>query len=111
MQSEGSISGLSNLKRKMDKIDKERELFKIEHSKLEDEVSSVVNSLLKLDGDIIAIRQDMMKLSSTLCKELAELKISSLPCMSINLPLHQDAKPTGVHAAAIQHQRPRTTRK
>jgi hypothetical protein len=31
-QPEGTISGLSNLKRKMDKIDQERELFKAEHA-------------------------------------------------------------------------------
>jgi hypothetical protein len=33
-QPEGAISGVSNLKRKMDKIDQERELFKAEHAKL-----------------------------------------------------------------------------
>jgi hypothetical protein len=47
-QPEGKISGLSNLKRKMDKIDQEREFFKAEHAKLEEEVSSVTNSLSKL---------------------------------------------------------------
>jgi chromosome segregation ATPase len=73
-QPEGAISGLSNLKRKMDKIDQERELFKAENAKLEDEVSSVTNSLSKLGDEILAIRQDMTKLSSTLREELAEFK-------------------------------------
>jgi hypothetical protein len=73
-QPEGTISGLSNLKCKMDKIDQERELFKAEHTKLEEEVISVTNSLSKLGDEIITIRQDMTQLSSTLREELAELK-------------------------------------
>jgi hypothetical protein len=73
-QPEGAISGLSNLKRKMDKIYQERELFKAEHAKLEDEVSSVTNSLSNLGDEILATRQDMTKLSSTLREELAEFK-------------------------------------
>jgi hypothetical protein len=43
-QPEGAISGLSNFKRKIDKIDQLRKLFKAEHIKLEDEVSSVTKS-------------------------------------------------------------------
>jgi hypothetical protein len=35
-QSEGAISGLSNLKIKLSEIDKERELYKIEQTKMED---------------------------------------------------------------------------
>jgi hypothetical protein len=73
-QPEAVISGLSNLKLKMDKIDQERELFKAEHAKLEDEVSSVNNSLSKLGDYTIAVWQDMTKLSSTLREELAEFK-------------------------------------
>jgi chromosome segregation ATPase len=73
-QPESAISGLSNLKRKMDKIDQERELFQAEHARLEDEASSLTNSLSKLGDDIIAIRQDMTKLSSTLQEDLAEFK-------------------------------------
>jgi hypothetical protein len=64
-QPEWAISGLSNLKRKMDNIDQERGLIKDEYAKLEDEVSSVTNSLSKLGEEILAIRQDMKKLSST----------------------------------------------
>jgi hypothetical protein len=73
-QPEGAISGISNLKCKMDNTDQEREFFKVEHSKLEDEVRSVTNSLSKFADEIIAIRQDTTKLSSTLREELAELK-------------------------------------
>jgi hypothetical protein len=38
---QGAISGLSNLKRKMEEINRERAAFKIEQSKLEEEVSTV----------------------------------------------------------------------
>jgi hypothetical protein len=38
---QGTISGLSNLKRKMEEIDRDRAAFKIEQSKLEEEVSTV----------------------------------------------------------------------
>jgi hypothetical protein len=50
----------------MDKIDQRRELFKVEHARMEDEVSSMTNLLSKLGDEIIAIRQDMTKLSSNL---------------------------------------------
>jgi hypothetical protein len=56
---------------------KRENCFKDEHAKLEDEdeVASVSNSLSKLSDEIVASRQDMTKLSSTLREELAELKI------------------------------------
>jgi hypothetical protein len=54
-QSEGAISGLSNLKRKLAEIDKEKELYKIEQTKMEDEISTVTNSLSRLrDGHMRA---------------------------------------------------------
>jgi deoxyribodipyrimidine photolyase len=55
-------------------MDQERELFKVEHAKLEDDVSSVSNSLSKLGDEILVIRQDTTTLSRTLCEDLAELK-------------------------------------
>jgi septal ring factor EnvC (AmiA/AmiB activator) len=73
-QPEGAITGLSSLERKMDKIDQERKLFKAEHAKMEDDVSSVTNSLSKLGDKILEIWQDMIKLSSTLREEQEELK-------------------------------------
>jgi hypothetical protein len=44
---QGDISGLGNLKRKMEEIDREREAFKIEQSKLEEEVNTV---MYRIDG-------------------------------------------------------------
>jgi hypothetical protein len=72
--SEGAISGLSKLKRKLAEIDKERELYKIEQTKMEDEISTVTNSLSKLGYQMIQIQQDMTTLSGSRRTELAEMK-------------------------------------
>jgi hypothetical protein len=71
---EGAISGLSNLKRKLAEIDKERELYKIEQTKMEDEISTVTNSLSKLGDQMIKMRQDMTALSGNMRAELFEMK-------------------------------------
>jgi chromosome segregation ATPase len=73
-QPEGAISGLSNLKRKLAEIDKEREIYKIEQTKMEDEISTVTNSLSKLGDQMIQMRQDMTALSGNMRAELAEMK-------------------------------------
>jgi hypothetical protein len=73
-QSEGAILGLSKLKRKLAEIDKERELYKIEQTKMEDEISTLTNSLSKLGDQMIEMRQDMTALSGSMRTELAEMK-------------------------------------
>jgi chromosome segregation ATPase len=70
-QTEGAISRLSNLKRKLAEIDKERELFKIEQTKIEDEISTVTNFLSKLGDQMIQIRQETTALSGSMRSELA----------------------------------------
>jgi hypothetical protein len=69
-----TISGLSNLKRKMEEIYRERAAFKIDQSKLEEEVSTVACSPTKLTEDILGIRRDMTKISTSLLSEIAEIK-------------------------------------
>jgi hypothetical protein len=71
--SEGAISGLSNLKRKLADRDKERELYKIEQTKMEDEISTVTNSLSKLGEQMIQTRQDMTACIGNMRVELAEM--------------------------------------
>jgi hypothetical protein len=73
-QPEGAISGLSKLKRKLAEIDKERELYKIEQTKMEDEISTVTNSISKLGYQMILMRQDTTAISDSLRTELAEMK-------------------------------------
>jgi chromosome segregation ATPase len=85
-QSEGAISGLSKLKRKLAEIDKERELYKIEETKKEDEISTVTNSLSKLGDQMIEMQQDMTALSGSLRTELAEMKQIILGMISKKTP-------------------------
>jgi hypothetical protein len=73
-QPEGAISGLSNLKRKLAEIDKEREIYKIEQTKMEDEISTVTNSLSKLGDQMIQMRQYMTAIIGNMRAELAEMK-------------------------------------
>jgi hypothetical protein len=67
---QGAISGLSNLKRKIEEIDLERAALKIKQSNLEEEVSTVACSLTKLTEDILPIRRDMTQMSTSLRNEL-----------------------------------------
>jgi chromosome segregation ATPase len=85
---ERTISSLSNLKRKMEEIDRERAAFKIEQSKLEEEVSTVTCSLTKLMEDILGIHHDMTQMSTSLRSKIAKIK---------NLLLNMSAKKEGAH--------------
>jgi chromosome segregation ATPase len=73
-QQEGAISGLSNLKRKLAEIDKEIELYKIEQTKMEDEISTVKKYLSKLGDQMIPMLQDMTALSGNIRTELSKMK-------------------------------------
>jgi hypothetical protein len=86
-QSEGAISGLSKLKRKLAEIDKERELYKIEQTKMEDEISTVTNYLSKLGDQMIEMLQDTTAISGSLRTELAEMKQILLCMISKKTPL------------------------
>jgi hypothetical protein len=68
-----TISGLSNVKRKMEEIDRERAAFKIEQSKHEEEVSTVTCSLTKLTEDILG-RRNMTQMSTSLRYEISEIR-------------------------------------
>jgi chromosome segregation ATPase len=74
-QPEGAISGLSNLKRKLAEIDNERELYKIEQTNMEDEISTVKKTLSKLGDLMIRMSQDMTAPSGKIRAEFAEMKM------------------------------------
>jgi hypothetical protein len=65
--------------------------FKIEQSKLDEEVSRVNCSLTKMTEDILRIRWDMLQLSTNLWVELAELK-SLLLDMTDNKRCHKQRR-------------------
>jgi hypothetical protein len=58
----------------MEEIDREREAFKIEQSRLEEEISTVTCPLKNLTEDIIGICRDMTQMSTSLRSEIAEIK-------------------------------------
>jgi hypothetical protein len=71
---QGAISGLRNLKRKMEEIYLEWAAFKIEQSNLKKEVSTVMCSLTKMTEGILRIRRDMTQIITSLNYEIAEIK-------------------------------------
>jgi hypothetical protein len=70
----GAVTGISNLRRKMDAIDLEREAFKVDQASLKEEVSKMTSSLKKMTDDIIAVRQDMTNMSARFRSDIADLK-------------------------------------
>jgi hypothetical protein len=79
----------------MEEIYHECEAFKIEQSKLEEEVSTLTCSLTQLKEDILGIKWDMMQLITNL-QELAEL--------AQNRALEYDWKQERPHAKEKQRQ-------
>jgi hypothetical protein len=72
--SPGAITGLSNLKIKMDAIDLKREAFKVDQASLKEELSTMTSSLEKMGDDIIAVRQDMTNTSAIFRSAIADIK-------------------------------------
>jgi uncharacterized membrane-anchored protein YhcB (DUF1043 family) len=58
----------------MEEIDCQRAAFKMEQSKIEEEVSTVKFSLTKLTEDILSIQRDMTQMSTSLRSEMAEIE-------------------------------------
>jgi hypothetical protein len=59
-------NGMQQLKRKLAEIDQEQSQFKTQQQKVEDNVSTLTQSMNKIGGDILNIRQDMVKLNQQL---------------------------------------------
>jgi hypothetical protein len=59
-------NGMQHLKRKLAEIDLERSQIKTQQQKVEDNVSTLTQSMNKMGGDILNIRQDMAKLNQQL---------------------------------------------
>jgi hypothetical protein len=58
----------------MEDIDRERAAFKIEPSKLEEEISTMTFSLTNITAEILGIRRDMTQMSTSHRSEIAEIK-------------------------------------
>jgi hypothetical protein len=67
-------SGMQQLKRKLAERDLERSQFKTQQQKVEDDVSTLTQSMNRMGGDILNIRQDMAKLNQQLHEIMLLLK-------------------------------------
>jgi septal ring factor EnvC (AmiA/AmiB activator) len=59
-------ASMQQLQRKLAEIDQERNQFKTQQQKVEDDVSTLTQSMTKMGNDILNIRQDMAKLNQPL---------------------------------------------
>jgi hypothetical protein len=68
--SEGAISGLANMKRKLAEIDKERENIIFSQQKIKDDVSEMTDSFTKMSGDMVNLRKDLSDLSESVGRQI-----------------------------------------
>jgi hypothetical protein len=68
--SEGAMSGLANVKRKLGEIDKECEKFIFSQQKIKDDVSEMIDSFIKMSGDMVSLRKDLSDLSERMGRQM-----------------------------------------
>jgi predicted nucleic acid-binding Zn-ribbon protein len=68
------MSGLSNVRRKLAEIDKEREKFIFSQQKIKDDVREMTDSFTKMSGDMVNLRKDLSDLSESVGQQMKELK-------------------------------------
>jgi hypothetical protein len=71
---EGAMSGLANMKRKLEEIDKEQEKIINSQQKIKDDVSDMTGSFTKMSGDMVNLRKDLSDLSESVGRKMKELK-------------------------------------
>jgi hypothetical protein len=74
LSSEGAMSSLANVKRKLAEIDKEREKNILSQQKIKDDVSEMTDSFTKMSGDMVNLRKDLSDLSGSVGRKMKELK-------------------------------------
>jgi hypothetical protein len=63
--SEGAMSSLANVKRKLAEIDKEREKNIFSQQKIKDDVNEMTDSFIKMSGDMVNLQKDLSDLSES----------------------------------------------
>jgi hypothetical protein len=74
LSSEGTMSSLANVKRKLAEIDKERQKIMFSQQKIKDDVSEMTDSFTKMSGDMVNLRKDLSDLSESVGRQMKELK-------------------------------------
>jgi hypothetical protein len=72
--SEGAMSGLANVTRKLAEIDKEREKNIFSQQKIKDDVSEMTDSFTKMSGNMVNLLKDLSELSESVGRQMKELK-------------------------------------
>jgi hypothetical protein len=68
--SEGAMSGLANVKRKLAEIYKEREKIIFSKQKMKDDVSEMTDSFTKMSGDMVNLQKDLSDLSESVGRQI-----------------------------------------
>jgi predicted nucleic acid-binding Zn-ribbon protein len=64
------MSSLSNVKRKLGEIDKEREKYIFSQQKIKDDVSKMTASFTKMSGDMVNLRKDLSDLGESVGRQM-----------------------------------------
>jgi hypothetical protein len=72
--SEGAMSRLANVKRKLAEIDKERGKIIFSQQKIKDNVSEMTDLFTKMSGDMVNLRKDLSDLGESVGRQMKELK-------------------------------------
>jgi hypothetical protein len=72
--SEGAMSGLASVNRKLSEIDKERGKIILSQQKIKDDVSKITESFTKMSGDMVDLRKYLSDLSGSVGRQMKELK-------------------------------------
>jgi seryl-tRNA synthetase len=78
------FEGIDDLKRKLAEIDAERNRYSIQQQKVEDDVSTLTQSMHKMASDIIDIHKDMNGLSTKM-KEITDIQKKKMKQVETNM--------------------------
>jgi hypothetical protein len=67
------ITGISLMKKQMEEIDNQREVFTTQQQRMDESISTITSSVSKLSADILAVRIDMNIMSDKLEKKFNEI--------------------------------------
>jgi hypothetical protein len=99
--SEGAMSGLATMKRKLAEIDKEREHFIYSQQKIKDDVSEITESFTKMSGDMVNLRKDLSESDGQQMQELKEMMSSLIKSRLI--PTRGSPKRKNVKSSGTEH--------
>jgi hypothetical protein len=72
--SEGTISGLANVKRKLTDRDKARKKFIFSQQKIKDDMSEMTDLFTNMSGNMVNLRKYVSDLSESVGQKMKELK-------------------------------------